>query len=657
MYYYEVLVGSMQFHGDEALTYSHETKLAEGTIVQIALRSRAVLGIVLRSVPKPPFATKPITKIAPYPAMPAQHIELISWMREYYPAPFGAIVRQFLPPVVAFPKPPADTQAADDIKDNRPLAAARQKTPITLPPLTTEQQQAVKLIDQPGLYILHGITGSGKSRVYSELARRTLQAGRSVIVLTPEIGLTTQLAGSFEQLSDFPRYTLHSRQTQSERRNAWYHILAATAPPALVIGPRSALFTPLHNVGLIVVDEAHDGAYKNETTPYYRTEFVAAQLAALHKAVCVLGSATPSVEVYRAAEAKGRPVIKLTKLAARTSTEKSRIVHVDLRDKKNRSRSPILSTPLIEAIQEAANRQEQCLLFMNRRGTAGAILCSDCGWRLTCSHCDIPLTYHADTHSARCHTCGRTARVAGSCPECGGADIVFKSYGTKAVVEEAKRLLPSARISRFDSDTSKQDQLERVIKDLQAGSADIIIGTQMIAKGFDLPRLSVVGILNADAGLLIPDYTASERTFQLISQVAGRVGRGHRAGSVFVQSYTPDNPILQAAASQDWQTFYDAEVSERQAYRFPPFVFLLKLWCLRATARGAETAAQRLRKNLETYGGRIIVEGPAPAFHAREQAKYRWQLVIKSPSRTILTTIIRELPANWHYDIDPINLL
>lgn len=647
----------MQFHGGEALTYNHEKKLVPGTVVQIALRNRSVLGVILRTVPEPSFATKPITKVAPYPALPPQHVELISWMQTYYPAPFGAIVRQFLPPVVAFPKAVASDQPDKDGEAAMPPAASR-KTPVPpLPPLTPEQQQAIERIERPGLYILHGITGSGKSRVYSELAERTLRAGRSVIVLTPEIGLTGQLASSFDQLSDFPRYTLHSRQSQSERRNTWYSVLAEAPSPTLVMGPRSALFTPLHNVGLVVVDEAHDSAYKNETTPYYRTEFVAAKLASLHKAVCVLGSATPSVEMYYAATAKNRPVIKLTTLAARASAEKSRITHVDLRDKKNHSRSSILSTPLVRAIQDAVNRKEQCLLFMNRRGTAGAILCSNCGWRLVCNHCDIPLTYHADTHSARCHTCGRTTRVTGTCPECKHADIVFKSYGTKAVVEEARRLLPSARISRFDSDTSKDEQLERVAKDLRAGSTDIIIGTQMVAKGFDLPRLSVVGILNADAGLLIPDYTAAERTFQLISQVAGRVGRGHRAGHVFVQSYEPDNPVLRAAARQDWQTFYDVEISERQTYRFPPFVFVLKLWCLRATPGGAETAAQRLRGSLEAYGHRITVEGPAPAFHAREQAKYRWQLIVKSSSRTILTTIIHDLPANWHYDIDPINLL
>lgn len=645
MHYYEVLVAHLSYHGNEALTYSSAELLAPGALVRISLRQRTVLGLVVREVPKPVFAAKSIDAVAPVPPLPAASLELLQWLRTYYPSPLGAAVRLFVPPTTVLPK------------SNATVAQSNQKILDTaLPPLTADQQHALEIINGPGTFLLHGITGSGKSRVYIELARRCLASGRSALVLTPEIGLTAQLTETFRAVFGDSVVVLHSRLTAAERRDNWLR-LAAQTKPLVVIGPRSALFSPLGQIGLIVVDEAHDDAYKNESAPHYRSSRVAAKLAQLHQATLVSGSATPSVEDYFVATQKGRPIVTMDHLAKAGVLQPVTMQVVDWRDHAAFSRSSVFSDLLLAAITGALGRGEQTLLFLNRRGTANAVLCNQCGWQAMCPNCDLPLTYHGDEHRIRCHECGFTSLLASTCPQCGNTDILLKTIGTKAVLDEARRLFPSAQLQRFDTDLTKTERLEQHISALQAGSADIIVGTQMIAKGLDLPKLSVVGLVHADTGLLIPDYTAAEHTYQLLTQVAGRVGRGHRPGTVVMQSYRPDNPTLVAAMERQWPEFYEAEISERQTYRFPPFCYLLKLNCLRATAKSAVTAAERLANTIRTSRPNVRVEGPAPAFHPRQQGRYNWQLTVKAARRADLIAIIHALPSGWNYDIDPVNLL
>lgn len=642
MKYYEVLVGDLQYHGKSALTYKHSDVLLPGSVVRIALRNRSVLGIVSKEVVEPSFIVKPISVVAPGPPLSSHSLALIDWLYEYYPAPFGSIVRQFLPPTPAFPR-----------GDTAPSEPA-QVHPADLPNLTDSQRAAVERIESQGYHLLHGVTGSGKTRVYIALAERTIKAGQSVIMLTPEIGLSAQLTQSFE--ASFPGQVrvLHSRMTSAARRNIWYEILASNTP-LIVIGPRSALFAPLRSIGLIIIDESHDQAYKSETAPHYRTERIAAKLAMLHNACLVSGSATPSIEDYYIASAKHRPIIRMKELAVQHDTRTSTEI-VDLRDRSQLTRSSILSDPLLRAVQQSLDANEQTLLFLNRRGTAGTILCSTCGWRALCEHCDLALTYHGDVHRLRCHVCGRSQQLPSSCPECGGSDILLKTIGTKAVADEVQRLFPGARIRRFDADTHKSEQLEALLPELRDGSTDIIIGTQMVTKGIDLPNLSVVGILNADSSMLIPDFSATERTFQLLTQVIGRGARGHRASTTVIQTFQPDNPIFELASRQDWDTFYEQELVERRTYRFPPFTQVLRLACLRPSSEKAEAAARKEKERLQTLP-HLIVEGPAPAFHPKESGKYRWQLVVKSPSRQILLDAISSLPAGWSHDIDPVDLL
>ena len=616
--------------------------------MRIALRSRSVLGIVANQVSKPSFTVKPISAVAPSLPLPEQLFEMINWMYAYYPAPFGAIVRLFMPPTSAF----SNNRAGASLAPSKKPVGAPSVPPA---PLTPEQASAVNTITSSGYHLLHGITGSGKTRVYLELVQRTLEDNKSAIILTPEIGLTAQLTEPFEQQHPGKVLVLHSRLTVAQRRDLWYRIINAQSP-VIVIGPRSALFAPVRHLGLIVIDESHDQAYKSETTPRYRAERVAGTLAQFHNASIVSGTATPNIEDYYVARAKNRPIITLSRLAVSSGTN-TRATIVDLRDKSNLSRSRILSTPLILALQGALQQKEQGLLFLNRRGTAGAVICSHCGWQSICDHCDLPLTYHGDSHQLRCHVCGRTRPLPSSCPECQKTDILLKTVGTKAVVDEVRRLFPEARIVRFDTDTERHEQLETQHEALQSGAVDIIIGTQMITKGLDLPKLSVVGVLNADSSLLVPDYTSNERTYQLLTQVIGRANRGHRSGHVIVQSYAPHHPVIEAAASQDWTNFYANELAERQAYRFPPFVYLLKLNCVRAKSQSAESAATKLRIQIQKSHPRLNIEGPAAAFHPRENGQYKWQLIIKAASRRELIEIINDLPSGWSHDLDPVNLL
>lgn len=642
MRYLEVLIAGAMFHGQEALTYSHERPLARGTVIVAPLRNKEVLGIVTREVSKPAFSVKPLVSVPAWPALPTYTLELLMWMKEYYPSPFGIITQLFLPKGV--PKKPVDI----------PVFTTTPQT--ELPELTPEQRAALGQVKGAGLYLLHGETGSGKTRLYIELAKQSIAAGKSALILTPEIGLTSQLAEDFRQVFKDNVIVLHSQLTQVTRQRLWVSLLQQEKP-VIVIGARSALFSPLRSIGFIAIDEAHETAYKQDQAPYYHASRVASKLAALHKAPIILGSATPLVSDYYLAEAKQRPILRMSQTARATYSDETKLTVVDLRDRTKFTKKSYLSDQLIAALSDRLRRNEQSLLFLNRRGTARVIFCEKCGWQAVCPHCDIPLIYHGDYHIMRCHSCEFRSQSPSSCPNCHNASIIFKSIGTKAIVDEVQRLFPDARIKRFDTDNKKTERIEQHYTAVKAGEVDILIGTQTLAKGLDLPQLSLVGVIIADTGLYFPDFSAQERTYQLLSQVIGRVGRGHRTGEAIIQTYTPDSPLLKAILTKNWEAFYQNEMRERKAFIFPPFCYLLKLTCRRASADSAEQAAKNFAEVIRSSSLRVIVEGPAPSFHERIQNKYGWQLVLKAKDRQQLLQIIAMLPSGWSYDIDPMNLL
>ncbi|MBA3758408.1 primosomal protein N' [Candidatus Saccharibacteria bacterium] len=645
MYYYEVLVASQRYHGDKALTYSSSESLASGRVITVPLQKEVSMGTVSKKVPKPPFATKPITGIFPPDIMlPNQLIDLTWWLKDYYPSGMGQIVTMLLP--------------ASLRQKSRQKAVAGTVVPaVAQHSLTSQQKTVVTAISSSGerMHLLHGETGSGKTRVYIELIKLVLGDDRSTILLTPEIGLTPQLMASVEAAYPGQTVVLHSNLTPAQRRDRWQQI-ASSKTPLIIVGPRSALFAPLRNVGLIILDEAHDTAYKQEQAPHYVASRVAAKLAELHGAKVVLGSATPLVSDYYTFEQKRLPIHRMTELATKGKFT-SKIQVINLRDRELFRKSNWLSTKLLSAIEHNIENHTQSLIFLNRRGSARLVLCQSCGWQAACPRCDVPLTYHGDSHIMRCHTCGYSSSAPASCPSCASTDITFKSIGTKALESELNRLFSKARIMRFDSDNSVDDSLEKQFQTVKSGDVDIIIGTQLLAKGLDLPKLGLVGIIISDTGLYFPDYTAEERTYQLISQVIGRADRGHRDTEVIVQSYHPDNATLTHALHKDYQGFYANQLLERKNYNFPPYRFVLKIRVERASSASAEKAAGTIASKLAALGLRAEISSPAPAFMEKVHNRYRWQIVVKAVSRKVLLEIIQELPKNTSYDIDPTHLL
>lgn len=650
MRFYEVFVADSRYHASTPLTYSSEEPLAIMSVVMVPLRARLVPGFVVAEVDLPQFKTKPVRSVVSRKSMPAHTLGLARWISEYYAVNLGETLRQF-----------------------GPAKAGMQHTAYSLPnslqqpsqlefesPLTKDQRHALDQITKnpSTTVLLHGVTGSGKTRVYLELAKTTLRSGRSVILLTPEIALTPQLSIAVSKQLHAKTLVLHSQLTQAQRKQIWLSILESDQP-VVVIGPRSALFSPVHNLGLIVLDEAHEPAYKQDQSPRYHAVRVASQLGLLTQAKVVLGSATPALTDYYIAKKHGALVEM--KRAAIASQDSVSIEVVDLKNKKNFSKSPHLSNQLLKAIGSSVNSKKQALIYLNRRGTARLILCNNCGWQMLCPNCDTPMVYHGDTHNVRCHICGFHSVPPAGCPQCQNPDIIYNSIGTKALVDEVRKHFPNSSIQRFDSDNSERERLEQIYNELLSGKTSILIGTQLLAKGLDLPRLGLVGIVAAETSLALPDFSSEERGFQLLYQVIGRVGRGHSKGHVVLQTYEPNSVMVQAAVKRDWSLFYNWASRERQQFRFPPFSFLMQLTCRRATLKGVEQASNRLKKELlyQSTRQRMPVEivGPAPAFYSRRGKYYYWQIVVKSKNRDSLLQLSKIISADWSINLDPINLL
>lgn len=650
MHYYEVAVADGRYRGSAALTYGSTDVLRKHSVVTVPLKNRSVTGFVVTETTKPDFNTKPIKNLLSEQALPEHCLELARWLQDYYSCGLGDALRQFAPTRPSLRKPDAD--------DEEKLLMSIEDMQLELnASLSGDQKQALKAIQDSvhTTVLLHGDTGTGKTRVYLELAQQHLESGRSVIMLTPEIALTSQLAEAARRKLGHRIFVIHSRLSVAQRKKIWLDILQSK-DAIVVIGPRSALFSPVRNLGLIVVDEAHEPAYKQEQSPRYHAVRVASQLGLLTGAKVVLGTATPLTTDYYLAT-QHDAIVRMRQPAIGLHIEKPKVQIVDIKDRQNFSISPYLSDQLIAAAKASLAAKKQVLIYLNRRGSARLILCEQCGWQLLCPHCDVPLVYHGDEHTARCHICGYSTPPPVACPNCHNTDIIYKGIGSKALADTAERLFQGYRVQRFDSDSKSGEQAHELYGHLLKGDIDILVGTQQLAKGFDLPRLGLVGIIAAETSLGLPDYTAEERAYQLTSQVIGRVGRGHTSGEIIIQSHNPSSLIISAAIERDYEKFYRHVISERQAFRFPPFAYLLKLTIRRATAKGAENAALRLKKQLLNRGLPVEVIGPSPSFYAKRGRYYYWQLVAKSKQRRHLTQLADMVPADWMIDLDPVDLL
>jgi primosomal protein N' (replication factor Y) len=554
-----------------------------------------------------------------------------------------------------------------------PLAgrAIAQTTPLAL---TAAQARALATITasrEPGVsqvFLLHGITGSGKTEIYLQALAATLARGERGIVLVPEIALTPQALERYAGRFPGRVALLHSGLSDAERLDEWRRIRAGEVD--VVLGSRSALFAPVERLGLIVVDEEHEGAYKQDRRPTYHARDVAIRLGKLTGAAVVLGSATPSVESYWQAQVGAYTLVELRERAPAGEQDAPPmglppVTLIDLRAELREGKTSILSDPLVAALHETLERGEQAILFLNRRGMASMIVCRECGYVVRCTHCDISMTLHASERAVICHYCGRKADVPHVCPICHGTSIRFFGLGTERVESAVKRRFPAARVLRWDRDTAKTRQThEELLRAFAERRADVLVGTQMIAKGLDLPAVTLVGVVSADIALFLPDFRASERTFQLLTQVAGRAGRGAQAGRALIQTFNPDHFCIQSAAHHDYAGFVSAEVAARQRYGYPPFRRFIKCTFThrdRYTAQVEATAfagrLEYLLRELDLPESDIV--GPAPAFLERLRGSYHWQVIVRGPElRPLLHALAHEdLPRGWAIDIDPASTL
>lgn len=641
MYFYEVYVGEIKHQNNDTLTYHSDADLEKGTIVRVPYGKKMTSGYISTETKKPKYKTRAIEEIISNSVLPAEMMDLRNWISSYYPYGGGSISRLFLPSGLNGPR-----LIEEKIEPHSSNLQA-----------TKEQKKIIDAIfnSNQRSHLLHGETGSGKTKIYLELTKKEIAKGKSVIILVPEITLISQIYEIF--LKEFGNITktLSSNLTKKEYRSNWLYLLESKIP-TITIGTRSAVFSPVSNLGMIFVDEMHEPAYKQDSAPRYNALRVAARRSQISGSKIVYGSATPLIAEYHLAKITNTPILEIFTKAKETKKVSKAII--DLKAKNRFSKHPYLSDDLLQAIEIRIKKKEQSLIFLNRRGTAKQIVCQDCGWQNICPKCDLPLTFHADSHKTRCHTCGFESTPPYSCQDCGNSNILYKSLGTKGLVEILKDYFPQANIMRFDTDNLKKEMLSSNFEDVKSGKVDILVGTQMLGKGLDLPKLSLVGLVNADMSLSMPDYSSVERNYQLIHQSIGRVGRGHVDGEVILQTFQPEDKLLKAALNQDWKYLYETEINERKKFTFPPYCFMLKVSTSRKTSDSAEKFINKLREEIIGISPNIEVSDSTPSFYEKSFGKYNWQIVIKSPDRTSLTKIINRLnPGDYTYDIDPLNLL
>lgn len=545
--------------------------------------------------------------------------------------------------------------------------------------LNLEQQRAVDALageiarDTFGVTLLHGVTGSGKTEVYLRAIDLALRAGGGVVFLVPEVALTPQtvarLRSRLEAIAESAAggshrcVVWHSHLSEGERLDGW--LALATGEAKVVVGARSAIFAPVHNLRLVIVDEEHEPAYKQDETPRYHGRDVAVVRAKFAGAHCLLGSATPSLESFLNAESGKYRLLQLTQ-----RVDDRKLPHIDVVDLRieamKQRHLPILSGRLVQALQARFERREQAILFINRRGYSSSMLCRQCGHVEECQHCSIALTYHRTDETLRCHLCGAQRPAPLRCPQCSAPDIRWRGSGTQRVEEAVKRVLPRARIERMDTDTmSRKNRFREVLSQFRAGRIDVLVGTQMIGKGLDFPNVTLVGLVDADMSMHVPDFRANERTFQLLVQVAGRAGRGDRAGEVMVQTFTPQAEAIQFSRHADFAGFAAAELKLRRDFRYPPYRHLIHHLFRGPNPEKLKFFAEQWARLVEkTLGDRVELRGPSPSPIEKIKDEYRWQVWYFTSSVTKVVAELQRLRTGFAWpdditqvlDVDPVNL-
>ncbi len=657
---------------DGFLTYSYSETLKIGAIVLIPLGKSQTIGVIYKKLKTPPNSTFKIKSIL-YPLfetpLPKYLLESAVWLSKYYLSPLPQSINLFLPhfPLKRTSSLKMNKNITLSSSTNQAIFKRSLSSPHTTldtkripthPPLNPAQKQALnnlKSIKSP-TKLLHGITGSGKTNIYLSLAIEAYTQKKSTILLVPEIALTSQLVQVFRQTFSEHVTLIHSRMTPKTRREIWLKLLHSNHPE-IIIGPRSALLSPLNNLGLIIIDEAHEPTYFQDQAPKYHTLRLASFIAKKLQIPCIFGTATPlAVDYYLA---KSHNALVSLKTKAKSSVITPNIKIIDLKQRDNFTKNRYFSDQLLQEIHKNLTNHTQTLIYHNRRGSAPITLCEYCGWQALCPNCFLPLTLHNDNYKLICHTCGYQIKNLKSCPNCHHSDIIHKGFGTKFLETELKSLFKTAIIARFDADNEKNQTLDTLYNDVRNGKIDIIIGTQTISRGLDLPHLATVGIIQADSGLSLPDYSSEERTFCLLTQVLGRIGRGHlKTTSAIVQTYHPDNQVITCAVENNYEQFYEYLITSRKKTHLPPFYYLAKV---SVTYKTEQTTIKKIKLVYDFLNKieRLYLSAPTPAFHERTTSGYTWQVILKSSDRQIIFDAIQSLRnfTDIRFVLDPPSLL
>ncbi len=725
--YVEVAVDTPILRGAKTYTYRvpDGLEIRAGQCVRVPFGKQELDGVVLGLAHEALAEARPLTRTTDMSLLPYQ-LELAQWLSSYYAAPINDALGLFLPPALVAPKvrriaglaagidlPAARQELARAPRQlevleallltpqgmdaralpsetgfrqlvQRGLATVRTEeyealpvVPATAPivplRLTQSQQDALSAIRAgSGVFLLHGVTGSGKTEVYLQAIADAVDAGKQAVMLVPEISLTPQTIARCAARFSGRVAVLHSALSQRERSSEWQRIRAGSVD--VVIGPRSALFAPLQRLGLIVMDEEHDWTYKQEQSPRYHARDVAVQLAGIVGAKVILGSATPDVGSYYRAQKGTYTLLTLPdrisfagagtqgvgRSAASGDSWMPPVHIVDMRQELQAGNRSIFSRELATTLRETVLRKEQTILFLNRRGASTFVICRECGYVLECQDCLLPFTFHAVGTRLMCHNCGKTARTPERCPDCSSQRIRYFGLGTQRVVEEVEALLPQARVMRWDRDTARtRGEHEAIVDAMREHRVDILVGTQMVAKGHDLPMVTLVGVISADAMLHLPDFRAAERTFQLLTQVSGRAGRGPAGGAVIVQTYNPQHPTIAMASRHDYHAFFRQEIQFRKQMGYPPYSRVVKFVFSHTKAETCEREARKLfevlAERVANHDPEIHLTGPLPAFLEKSHGKFRWLIIARGVDVT--PVLIQDLPTGWTIDVDPASVL
>jgi primosomal protein N' (replication factor Y) len=656
--YAEVAVEAARSLARETYTYAvpPNIEVVPGHRVTVPFGRRTTYGFVVSLTAEDPgVETKPITTAGDEPLLLPHQVELARLVADHYWVPLIECLRAMLPPRVRATGLTGSQASSRQRVHTRLVELATGPAKLAPPiALSDEQKSALEIINSNQLTLLHGVIASGKTEVYLAAAERALAEGLRVLLLVPDISLTPQFVQRVRARLSAPLAVLHSQLTELERAQQWWRTRRGDAQ--VVLGSRSAVFAPIPRLGLICLDEEGSAAYKQDRTPRYETGWVAQRLASVTGARLVAGSATPSVVTYHEAVGGEMALAKLTK---RVRGQDADVDLVDMRDEAATGNRQPLSRRMVEVVSHTLANDEQAILYINRRGMSTFVLCRDCGKSVQCLGCSVALVHHAEIDGLICHYCGYSRAMPSVCDHCGSRNIRGMGMGTQRLEGMVKKLWPQARVLRLDSDVARgPDAYFQIWEAFSERRADILVGTQLVARGLDLPAVTCVGVVDADLPLHFPDYRSAENTFALVTQVAGRAGRDGRPSRVVVQTSNPEHYSLRSAAAGDYEGFYAAELPSRKAFTFPPFAELAVFTRTdsddaRAAASARETAEAIATGLLKDGIEGIRVMGPSPAFIHRLRGEYRWQVTLKGNGLERARHLAPR-GKDWSYDVDPV---